>query len=167
MKMTKMEKVLVVLLLVAVSGTAGYSWCTRNTAEPYRMGVKEQVAQAAEDVLGWNKEETGYEWLEPRAYADAKGNRILLYENGYLPPREGEYQGHTLIYDIFDPATAEKLRECQVGEVTGTFYAKDGRTYLWWQPDDRYILLLDFDPATVTEEEILKMAASTVIPDRE
>ena len=157
--MTKMEKAFAVLLVLAVCGTVGFYKGSHSSAEPYRMGVK-QVEQAAEDVLGWTEEETGLEWIETHTYQDAEGNRILLYEDQYIPPRKGEAGGHTLIYDIFDPATAETQRECQVGEVTGTFYEKDGQTYLWWQPDSGTILLLAYDASTVKETEIIQMAAS-------
>lgn len=156
--MDRERKIWLLLCLMIAAWLSGNTLGNIHVASmPYRFPEKalQELPEVLEDMVGWHEAEEELDWLSLVNFT-SKDLEIVLYVNGF------QENGPAKLQNIMDPKKAERLRECQVGEVTGTFYAKDGQTYLWWQPDGHTAMLIEFDAETVTEEEVLRMAVSTV-----
>lgn len=117
------------------------------------------------ESLGWDMDQTCVERLIPMSMADKDGNSLTYWNYSCTRPELRE--GSPSIYiEVFDPDTAESSRSVFIDDesgLTGTIYQKNGRSYLLWIPTtdvEEHILLIDYDPDTVAESEIIKMAAS-------
>ena len=63
--------------------------------------------------------------------------------------------------EIIDPSTAEETYTYKVYGVTAMLYKKEGRGYLCWATSDDVSTVIDYDPESVTEEEVFLMMKSS------
>ena len=61
---------------------------------------------------------------------------------------------------VIDPDDAESCRECTVSNLPAAIYQKDGRAYLCWTITPELSCVIEYDPTTEREEDMLRMAES-------
>jgi len=102
------------------------------------------------------------ELRSPILYSDKSGNKIV-FNSFYCSDPERIIKKEVSFYeDVFDPETADSSCEVVVQEAGALLCERDGRSYLLWYPDENTILMLDYDPNTVSLDEIIKMAGSCI-----
>jgi len=96
----------------------------------------------------------------PMIYSDKNDNKIIF--NQYTCSdsdriKNGEVSFYT---DVFDPYAADSTQEIIVSGSKALLCEKDSRSYLIWYPNGNTILMLDYEPDSVSYSEIMKMAES-------
>lgn len=136
----------------------------RTALHEYYSRVKElnemtSRISGALDEQGWEVDKTSVERLLPLPLVDGEGNSLVFWNytclNPHLLDRPPAYYE-----EVFNPNTAESCREVAVGVYTGNIYEKDGRRCLIWSVTESCTLLIEYDPNSVEEWEIMKMAES-------
>ena len=97
-------------------------------------------------------------------YSDAEGNEIIYYlcHTAYADGAEAKSPelNTEAFRTIIDPDTAESVRNCDLDGTSAAIYENAGNAYLCWTTSPEYSFVLEYDPETVDEAEIIKMAAS-------
>lgn len=101
----------------------------------------------------------------PIIYTDSEGNEIIAYyicKTTYYETDPTEITGLNVdvLPCVFDPETADNSYACTVNNWNAMLYEKGDRFYLCWTVTPEYTLILKYDPETVTETDIFRMAES-------
>lgn len=142
--------VAVVLIFVAV---AVHQWC-ENKPESV-MDVAARIEKSMGDAY---KKQVEMELFNVSSYTDEDGNKInyFILKTVLYDETEGNIPFETVI-------AAEKVnssRETKVQDKNGRIYYLDHQAYLCWELSDGICGVLEYDPATVSDEEIIMMAKS-------
>ena len=125
----------------------------------------------ATDMLHRVENALGDEWKKQTVtkafdfvYSDGKGNTIIYYVciTTYHDADATEQTGLNTdaISAIIPPGKAESYRACTVSGLPAAIYQKDGIAYLCWTIIPELTCVLEFDPTTISEDDILQMAES-------
>ena len=96
-------------------------------------------------------------------YTNDQGDELNVYvcKAVYAEGETRKLTALELAYkEIIDPSTAEETYTYKVYGVTAMLYKKEGRGYLCWATSDDVSTVIDYDPESVTEEEVFLMMKS-------
>ena len=97
-------------------------------------------------------------------YTNDQGDELNVYvcKAVYAEGETRKWTALELAYkEIIDPSTAEETYTYKVYGVTAMLYKKEGRGYLCWATSDDVSTVIDYDPESVTEEEVFLMMKSS------
>lgn len=97
-------------------------------------------------------------------YTNDQGDELNVYvcKAVYAEGETRKLTALELAYkEIIDPSTAEETYTYKVYGVTAMLYKKEGRGYLCWATSDDVSTVIDYDPESVTEEEVFLMMKSS------
>ena len=97
-------------------------------------------------------------------YTNDQGDELNVYvcKAVYAEGETRKLTALELAYkEIIDPSTAEETYTYKVYGVTAMLYKKEGRGYLCWATADDVSTVIDYDPESVTEEEVFLMMKSS------
>ena len=97
-------------------------------------------------------------------YTNDQGDELNVYvcKAVYAEGETRKLTALELAYkEIIDPSTAEETYTYKVDGVTAMLYKKEGRGYLCWATSDDVSTVIDYDPESVTEEEVFLMMKSS------
>ena len=123
------------------------------------------------DMLNRMENALGDEWekqtvteVSDLVYSDEEGNTIIYHVcvTEYYGVDAAKQTGLNTdaISAVISPDTAEGFRECNVSNLPAAIYQKDGRAYLCWTIMPELSCVIEYDPATESEEDMLRMAES-------
>ena len=145
-----------ILLVLAITIASA----NRSTLEDEMMDMLNRVENALGDE--WKKQTVTK--VSDFVYSDGDGNTIIYYvcTTTYYDADAAEHTGLNTdaIAAVIAPDEAESFRECTVSGLPAAIYQKDGRAYLCWTIIPELSCVLEFDPTTENEEDILRMAES-------
>lgn len=107
---------------------------------------------------GFDMDQDFAQWaLPPFTLLDGAGNPVFIYQNYYInPPPEGFTP--ILSEKVVDPYTAIERQTFQINGNPAVIYDKIGLSYLWWQPHQQAIVVIEYDPSTAADEDIVFIA---------
>lgn len=129
--------------------------------DPYAM--LEKMDRAARETFGEDCEMVSQSVITPYHYDDGQGGIITysLCRTFYLTDEVPALEGLSPVLDeVIDPAAATERRACRVGDFPAMLYKTDGVSYLCWTVSAEYSMALAYNPAHVTEADMIKMAES-------
>ena len=97
-------------------------------------------------------------------YTNDQGDELNVYvcKAVYAEGETRKLTALELAYkEIIDPSTAEETYTYKLYGVTAMLYKKEGRGYLCWATSDDVSTVIDYDPESVTEEEVFLMMKSS------
>ena len=97
-------------------------------------------------------------------YTNDQGDELNVYvcKAVYAEGETRKLTALELAYkESIDPSTAEETYTYKVYGVTAMLYKKEGRGYLCWATSDDVSTVIDYDPESVTEEEVFLMMKSS------
>ena len=97
-------------------------------------------------------------------YTNDQGDELNVYvcKAVYAEGETRKLTALELAYkEIIDPSTAEETYTYKVYGVTAMLYKKEGRGYLCWATSDDVSTVIDYDPESVTDEEVFLMMKSS------
>ena len=158
-----MKKALIIIttMFVLTATTFGI-YLFNNSKKTDDMSSVHKTILAVDKALS----ELGYEFsyiekqFSPITYVYEDGSDIV-YQQFYCSDPERIKNGDISFFeDIFDPKNGEDTQGVFVNGEKALFYEKDNRAYLFWFPNDKAILMINYDPDKVEQSEIIKMAES-------
>lgn len=155
-----MTKKLLLLFSAVIVAASALVFCVlqKDQEIPYEEKVLRAIGAVADD-LGYNF--SSLERLNtPVKYSDSDGNTIIFTSFYCSDPARIENKEVVFYTDVFDPESADAIRDAQVNDARALFCLMGERAYLMWFPDEHIILMLDYDPSSVSDKEILMMAES-------
>jgi len=122
--------------------------------------MKEEI-----DLEGWDKKSSTV--VASQTYMNGAENQIVYYcckttYYGDDAVRLGGELDRQAISAVIAWEQIENARECMVGHWPAVLCQKGDRTYLCWTISPEYSCVLEYDAATVAEEDIFRMAESVV-----
>ena len=147
-----------ICILLVLAGAI--TFVNRPTPEDEMMDMLNRVENALGDE--WKKQTVTK--VSDLVYSDSEGNTIVYHvcTTTYYEADAAEQTGLNTeaISAVISPDEAESCRECTVSGLPAAIYQKDGRAYLCWTIIPELSCVLEFDPTTENEEDILRMAES-------
>lgn len=123
------------------------------------------------DMLNRMENALGDEWkkqtvtkVSDLVFSDDEGNTIVYhvcittYYEADFPEQPGI--NTEAISSVIIPEEAESVRNCTVSDLPAVIYQKDGQAYLCWTITPELSCVIEYDPATENEEDMLRMAES-------
>lgn len=123
----------------------------------------EQMGNRLEEALGDEWSKTREVKIIPIEFEDTETSDKLTYyicQTTYFDEIPEITGLDPVLNEIIDPAAAEESRQCSVNDLDAMLYQKDGRAYLCWTVSPEYSLAIEYNPESVEEWEIFKMAES-------
>lgn len=124
----------------------------------------QKVFTDIERTLGeeWDKQaETGV-W--EYTFTDPEGNTLIYYlclTTCYdTEPDAVSGVDTRAICAVVDPASAASAEETRVLEYPALHFQKDGRSFLCWNYSPEVSYVIEYDPQTVSREDVFRMAES-------
>lgn len=134
------------------------------TGWPKQRHQLQDMLNRVEDALGaeWKKQEVTE--VFQLVYADDAGHTVPYYIclTKYYESDPGTQKGlnTNAIAAVIDLDKAEHSRECNINGLPAVLCQKDGRAYLCWTVMPQLSLVIEYDPAVQSEEDIFSMAQS-------
>lgn len=157
------QKIVVVGLLVVLAVAL---YLTRR-AEPDLYAQAAEMIYRVENSLkeqdeAWERQSITV--VTPFTYTDSEGNVIVYYccQTAYFETDPAEIAGLNtdVLAQAIDLENAENKRECVVNGKTALLCEIDGRTNLCWTIDSEYSCVIEYNPSSVSEADIIRMAES-------
>lgn len=102
--------------------------------------------------------------VTPYTYVDSEGNAIVYYccQTAYFETDPAEIAGLNtdVLAQMIDLENAENKCECAVNGKTALLCEIDGRTNLCWTIDSEYSCVIEYNPSSVSEADVIRMAES-------
>lgn len=153
----------VIAVIVVLSAVIGYLHINKlNTANADSPSEKmERVEQALGDEY---KKQTETVVAGTIKYADKEGNAINYHilKTTYYEADPSQVKGLNVdaLGVLFDPNSARACEEMMIKEWHAARYEFDGVSYLCWTDTPEASYVLEYNPDTIADSEILKMAES-------
>lgn len=152
--MPRKKKLLVLCILLAVVGIGYLIGRVHQYYQPYRFPDKalEEVSIVTADMIERHRASREAEWIDTIIFRSIRHTKISLFISEYREsPRH--------IYHIFDPETADSstVLAAQPGQRERRLYEKEEWSYLWYEPAEHMVMLIQFDKSLVSVEEITKL----------
>jgi len=134
----------------------------------FAVSTKPVASEADKVLLKFDAvaRELGYEFsaLEmirsPITYSDKDGNTVIFNSFYCSDPERIENEEAIFYSKVFDPKSADSIQEVEINGAKAILCTMDSRSFLIWHPDENTILMLDYEPGTVKDADILRMAES-------
>lgn len=166
---------------IVVLGMVGLLMVLTMTLYLNRRSEPDPYAQAAEMIYrvenalkeqdeSWERQSITV--VTPYTYADSEGNAIVYYcyKTAYFETVPAKITGLNtdVLAQVIDLESAENKRECEVNGKTALLCEIDGRTNLCWTIDPECSCVIEYDPNSVSESDIIRMAESVkAVPAKE
>lgn len=160
MSKSKRLWIIIICLVCIVAGLIAAVAFSQKPQEPNIYELTDNIL----DALGEEYKQQVITQLLKNEYADAEGNTIVYYlcVTGYseMEPPAPTALNMYAICAVFDPDTAKEVQEASVNDCPAAFYHTGGLSYLCWTMTPHFSCILQYDPAVITEADILRMAES-------
>ncbi len=158
--MKKRTWLYIAAVCILLSLAVAISFANRPTPQEEEKDVLNQVENTLKDEREKQTETKVFDLV----YADDDGNTIVYHvcTTTYYEANATEQTGLNTdaIAAVIPPEEAESCRECTVSDLPAAIYEKDGRAYLCWTIIPELSCVIEYDPAIVSEEDMLRMAES-------
>lgn len=159
------KKITFVLLAVfLILGTVfAISAFAKDDVTPQEMASR--IENAIHEVLGDEyKKQTETVVAGTLKYADKEGNAINYHilKTTYYEADPNAVKGLNVdaLGVLFDPEGAISCKEMKIKDWDAALYAFDELSYLCWTDTPEVSYVLEYNPDTIPDEEIIKMAES-------
>lgn len=160
-----MKKIILISTLILIIGVSILSIVTFGQSEVPEddMSSVYKMVSAVNDAL---YEVAGIEMshiertFSPMIIEYVDGSRIV-YQQFYCSDPEKIKSGEvSAVNAVIDSKTADKTEDVLVNGEFALYCEKEDRAYLIWYPQEKTILIIDFEPDKVEMADIIKMAES-------
>ena len=153
----------VFLMLGAVFAISAFA---KDDVTPQEMASR--IENAIQEVLGDEyKKQTETVVAGTLKYADKEGNAINYHilETTYYEADPNAVQGLNVdaLGVLFDPDRAISCKEMKIKDWDAALYVFEELSYLCWTDTPEVSYVLEYNPDTIPDEEILKMAESAEV----
>ena len=162
------KKITFVLLAVfLILGTVfAISAFAKDDVTPQEMAAR--IENAIHEVLGDEyKKQTETVVAGTLKYADKEGNAINYHilKTTYYEADPNAVQGLNVdaLGVLFDPDRAISCKEMKIKDWDAALYVFEELSYLCWTDTPEVSYVLEYNPDTIPDEEILKMAESAEV----
>lgn len=151
-----------VFLILGVIFAAG-AFAKENEVTPSEMA--ERIENAIKEVLGDDvKKQTETVVAGTLKYSDKEGNEINYHilKTTYYEADPNEVKGLNVeaLSVLFNPDSANSCTEMKIKDWDAALYEFDELSYLCWTDTPEASYVLEYNPNSIPDEEILKMAES-------
>lgn len=134
--------------------------------------MAERIENAVKEVLGDDmKKQTETVVAGTLKYSDKEGNEINYHilKTTYFEADPSEVTGLNVdaLGVLFNPDSANSCIEMKIKDWDAALYEFDELSYLCWTDTPEASYVLEYNPDVVPDEEILKMAESAEVPDKD
>ena len=154
-----------VFLILGVVFTTGV-FAKDNEPTPKEMANR--IENAIKEVLGDDvKKQTETVVAGTLKYSDKDGNEINYHilKTTYYEADPNEVKGLNVeaLGVLFNPDSAKSCKEMKIKDWDAALYEFDELSYLCWTDTPEASYVLEYNPDTIPDEEILKMAESAEV----
>ena len=158
--------IVVVLLLGVVFATGAFA----KEKEVIPREMADRIENAIKEVLGDDvKKQTETVVAGTLKYSDKEGNAINYHilKTTYYEADPNEVKGLNVdaLGVLFNPESANNCKEMKIKDWDAALYEFDEISYLCWTDTPEASYVLEYNPVAIPDEEILKMAESTEVPE--
>ena len=166
----KLTIALIALFLILGVVFAAGAFAKDNEPTPKEMA--NQIENAIKEVLGDDyKKQTETVVAGTLKYADKEGNEINYHilKTTYYEADPTKVTGLNVdaLGVLFNPDSANSCKEMKIKDWDAALYEFDEHSYLCWTDTPEASYVLEYNPAVIPDEEILKMAKSAEAPKDE